>query len=240
MERLHQNLFQAVCAFSLYSIRPRVLKAIQSSGTFETFLDAAKDAIPENEYLKAKKRLSEYADNEFIRGIMYNLIYGESGRNKYNGYAMLSVSKLKNVLLYFIEKFKGVFVTQMNKLLFFTDFLSYRENGQAITGLSFKAIQYDPVPSSWNRVYSLIDDISMIEVESKNGNIGNKLVSDISCDLSSFSEEQLAVLDKVYNTFKNDTPSSISKKSHNEIAWIDNNDSHSLIDFKYAFSLKSI
>lgn len=218
----------------------RVLKAIQSSVTFETFLDAAKDSIPENEFLKAKKRLSEYADQEFIRGIMCNLIYGESGRNKYNGYAMLSTSKLKNVLLYFIEKFKGVFVTQMNKLLFYADFLSYRESGQAMTGLSFRAIQHGPVPNRWDRVYSLIDDIYQVEVESKNGNIGNKLVSNISCDMSSFSEEQLAVLDKVYVTFKNDTPSSISQKSHDEIAWIENIDSHSLIDFKYAFSLKSI
>ena len=218
----------------------RVLKAIQSSGTFETFLDAAKDMIPENEYLKAKMCLKEYADQESIKGFMRNLIYGGSGRNQYNGYAMLSISKLKNVLLYFIEKFNGVFVTQMNKLLFYADFLSYRECGQAMTGLSFKAIQHGPVPNRWDRVYSLIDDIYQIEVENKNGNIGNKLVSDISCDRSSFSEEQLAVLDKVYAAFKNDTPSSISQKSHDELAWKENINSHSLIDFKYAFYLKSI
>ena len=78
----------------------------------------------------------------------------------------------------------------MNKILFYTDFLSYRENGQAMTGLSFKAIQYGPVPNRWDRVYSLIDDINLIEVEGKNGNVGNKLVSDMPCDISSFSNEQ--------------------------------------------------
>ena len=32
-----------------------------------------------------------------------------------------------------------VWCTKMNKLLFYIDFLSYRENGMAISGLSYKA-----------------------------------------------------------------------------------------------------
>ena len=48
------------------------------------------------------------------------------------------------------------------------------------------------------------------------------------------------ILEKVYTTFKNDNSTSISKKSHDELAWIDNNEVHSFIDFKYAFYLKNI
>ena len=213
----------------------RVLKAIQSPRTFETFVDAAKGVLSDEEHLKLKKRLEEYEEKAFMDGLFCNLIYGDGARNKYNGYAMLSISRLKNVVLFFIEKFNGVFVTQMNKLLFYADFLSYRESGQAMTGLTFKAIQYGPVPNRWDKVYALLDDIYQIEVEGKNGNIGNKLVSDISCDLSSFTNEQMEVLEKVYTTFKNDSSVSISQKSHDELAWIDNNELHSFIDFKYAF-----
>ena len=86
----------------------------------------------------------------------------------------------------------------------------------------------------------LLGIVTVPVIDFSYGNIGNKLVSDISCDRSSFSEEQLAVLDKVYAAFKNDTPSSISQKSHDELAWKENINSHSLIDFKYAFYLKSI
>ena len=218
----------------------RVLKAIQSPRTFETFVDAAKGVLSDEEHLKLKKRLEEYEEKAFMDGLFCNLIYGDGARNKYNGYAMLSISRLKNVVLFFIEKFNGVFVTQMNKLLFYADFLSYRESGQAMTGLTFKAIQYGPVPNRWDKVYALLDDIYQIEVEGKNGNIGNKLVSDISCDLSSFTNEQMEVLEKVYTTFKNDSSVSISQKSHDELAWIDNNELHSFIDFKYAFFLKNI
>lgn len=218
----------------------RVLKAIQSPKTFETFVDAVKTSLSPNEYMKIKTHLEECNEQSVLDSLMHKLIFGDNIRSKYNGYAMLSISKLKNVLLFFIEKFNGVFVTQMNKILFYTDFLSFRENGQAITGLTFKAIQYGPVPNKWDRVYSLIDDINQIEVEGINGNVGNKLISTMPCDISSFTDEQLSILEKVYDTFKNDNAASISKKSHDEPAWIDNQGTHSFIDFKYAFSLKAI
>lgn len=218
----------------------RVLKAIQDPQTFETFVNAARDILSNEEYAKIKKHLEEYEKKSFADKFISNLIFDGSCRSKYNGYAMLSVSKLKNVILFFIEKFEGVFVTQMNKLLFYTDFLSYREHGQAMTGLMFKAIQRGPVPNRWDRVYGLLDDIFQVEVEFKNGSVGNRLVSDISCDLSCFSKEQLEILEKVYDTFKNDNATSISCKSHEELAWIENNELHAFIDFKYAFFLKNI
>lgn len=218
----------------------RVLKAIQAPKTFETFVSAARNVLSDDEYAKINKRLEECDNQSAMDGLIHKLIFDDNVRSRYNGYAMLSISRLRNVLLFYIEKFNGIFVTQMNKILFYTDFLSYRENGQAITGLSFKAIQYGPVPDRWDRAYSLIDDIYQIEVEGKNGNVGNKLVSEMPCDISSFTNEQLAILEKVYDTFKNDNSVTISNKSHEEPAWIDNQKTHSFIDFKYAFSLKAI
>lgn len=218
----------------------RVLKAIQAPKTFETFVTAAKNELSEEEYIKIIKRWHEYKNRSSVDDLIHKLIFGDNARNRYNGYAMLSIAKLKNVLLFFIERFKGVFVTQMNKILFYTDFLSFRENGQAITGLSFKAIQYGPVPNRWNKVYSLMEGIEQEEVEGKNGYMGSKLVSEIPCDRSLFSHDQLSILETVYDTFKNDTSVSISHKSHGEPAWIDNQGAHALIDFKYAFYLKAI
>lgn len=218
----------------------RVLKAIQSPGTFATFVEAAKNELSENEYRKLQIRLDECECDSSVDNFIHNLIFNDNIRSRYNGYAMQSVNKLKNVLLFFIKKSGGVFVTQMNKLLFYTDFLSYREYGQAITGLTFKAIQYGPVPINWDKVYSLVDDIEQIEVDFGNGYVGNKLVSEVECDLSIFTKEQLTILEKVYETFKNDNSASISGKSHLEPAWIENVDPDSMIDFLYAFTLRSV
>lgn len=218
----------------------RVLKAIQSPVTFGTFVDAAKSVLSETEYTAIKKRLAEGGGRSSREWVVYMLMGGDNARSVYNGFSTLSRSRLKNAMLFFIEKYEGVFTTLMNKLLFYTDFLSYRENGETITGLSYRAIQYGPVPDHWYRVYSLTEGISQIEVECAHGNVGGKLVSETPCDRSAFTAGQLAVLEKVYETFRNDTASSISEKSHQEPAWTQNKDTHSSIDFKYAFSLKAI
>ena len=97
-----------------------------------------------------------------------------------------------------------------------------------------------PVPERWDRVYSLVDDIEQMPIESKNGNSGTKLVSALEFDEASLSEEELSCLAKVYETFKNETPSTISEISHQEAAWLDNIDSHGRIDYYYAFSLKAL
>ena len=128
----------------------------------------------------------------------------------------------------------------MNKLLFFADFVSYRENGQAITGLSYKAIQFGPVPERWDSIYGLIEDVDQIIVDFENGNSGQKLVSKMSFDASVFTPEQMSVLEHVCATFYNDTSSNISNRSHNEDAWIENVGRHDIISFNYAFSLKEI
>ena len=92
--------------------------------------------------------------------------------------------KLKNVILYLLDKCGNTFNTKMNKLLFYTDFLSYKQYGKGITGLTYNAIQYGPVPLRWDRVYSLIDDVypEIIEFVNKWLEISNK---ELSSDKSS-------------------------------------------------------
>lgn len=215
----------------------RTLMAIQSPSVFMKFLEDAKGELSVEEYNKAVNRIS---NEDRIQKFLERLVFGGKSRGIYNGYTFQSISKLKNVILYFIEKLNGVFVTKMNKLLFFADFLSYRENGQAITGLSYKAIQYGPVPERWGSIYGLIEDIDQVIVDFGNGNSGQKLVSNVSCDASVFTSEQISVLEKVYSTFRNDTSTKISNRSHKEDAWAENVGCHDIISFDYAFSLREI
>ena len=59
----------------------------------------------------------------------------------------------------------------MNKLLFYTDFVNYRDYGRGMSGLSYKAIQYGPVPVEYNRVYS-ISDIQQRIISYESGKYG--------------------------------------------------------------------
>lgn len=218
----------------------RILKTIQVPAVFATFVEAAKNLLNTEEYDKIMLCIEELENESNTSKLIKQLIFTTDGRNQWNGYALPSMSKLKNTMLYFIEKFNGVFVTQMNKLLFYADFLAYRSRGLGLTGLVFKAVPYGPVPERWDRVYSLVDDIEQMPIESKNGNSGTKLVSALEFDEASLSEEELSCLAKVYETFKDETPSTILEISHHEAAWLDNIGSHGRIDYDYAFSLKAL
>ena len=153
---------------------------------------------------------------------------------------MQSIDKLKNILLYFIEKGSGVFFTKMNKLLFYTDFLAYRMTGKGMTGLAYKAITHGPVPIRWDRIYSFYDDISQEIVQFNDGRAGTKLTSNLSPDLSVFSDDEKEMLEYVFQRFKKETPTQISETSHQEDAWKQYLNSDKLINFEMAFSLKAI
>ena len=48
-------------------------------------------------------------------------IFNGTRRDIFNGYTTQSISKLKNIILFYIERYNGVFFTMMNKLLFYTE-----------------------------------------------------------------------------------------------------------------------
>ena len=157
-----------------------------------------------------------------------------------NGYAQISLGRLKNILLYFIEKSNGVFFTKMNKLLFYADFMAYRVTGKGMTGLAYKAIAHGPVPVRWDRIYSFYDEIDQEIVQFPDGREGTKLVSKLSPDMAEFSDDELKILEYVCKRFKNETPTQISETSHEEEAWKKYKDSDKLISFDMAFTLKAI
>lgn len=217
----------------------KTLKAIQSVEVLKKYLEDAHDELTENEYRNAMTEICTN-ENNWERQLSQVMIFRNSNIGIYNGYTQQRVSRLKNVILYFIEHLGDVFVTKMNKLLFYTDFVAYRNLGQGITGLSYQAIQYGPVPVNWDIVYGMIDDIKQDIVDFGNGNSGQKLTSDLSCDMSSLTDGQIEVLELVCRTFAKDTAGRISQKSHDETAWINHVGTHQLIDFNEAFSLKAI
>ncbi len=161
-------------------------------------------------------------------------------RCEINGYAPQSYSRLKNILLYLIEKCNNVYNTKMNKLLFYTDFLSYKKRGFAMSGLTYRAIQYGPIPEQYSRIYGSFDQIYSDIVEFPSGNPGELLKADISPDMSKFSEGDINILEQVVAAFKDAKSNEISHISHNEDAWIKYVTQKQIIPFSEAFTLRAL
>lgn len=217
----------------------KTLKSIMNPTVFATYVRNAENQFEKKEYDRICEKLerssAKHNDLQLRSGI-----FQVEDRSTITGYAPQSYSRVKNVILYHIAKLGGVFSTKMNKLLFYTDFLSYKNYGVGITGLSYKAIQYGPVPERWNVIYGSIDDIKTEIIAFPSGNSGEKLCSDIEPDMQEFSKADVDILEAVIMKFKNVTANDISAISHNEDAWLKYKDTNCNIDYNEAFALKAL
>lgn len=217
----------------------KVLMSITNPDIFKVFVLNARGQFTDDEFEKLMNKAFAWKNEKYSSEVVDH-VFSVYRRTIYNGYTTQSIDKIKNILLYFIEKWNGVFFTKMNKLLFYSDFLSFRQTGKGMTGLAYMAIEHGPVPLKWDRIYSFFDEINQVIVQFQNGKAGTMLTSNISPDLSCFSDNELQMLDFVYHRFKKESSTQISETSHQEEAWKQFVNGDELIDYNMAFSLKAI
>lgn len=204
----------------------RAICAIRNKTVFLDFLESAKISIGEKAYTKIKERVNLLP--EYIRPNTPTLK---------SGYISYSSKKVSEIIKYFASRLDGVFVTKMNKLLFYVDFTKYKREGFGMTGLEYRAITHGPVPKDYGEVYSRAVGVEMEEYIYPNGTSGILLYSEEEPDLSLFSDLEKEILQEVYNRFKNLSAGEISAESHKEKGWIECNKAKELIPYSYAFSM---
>lgn len=220
----------------------RMIRSVMNPKVMLEMVESSKNEMSKSEYERIVSKVKAViAESEAYKLAQYETKRLFSvPRGAENGYAQISIDRLKNILLFFISKGNGVFFTKMNKLLFYADFMAYRVTGKSVSGLAYKAIAHGPVPVRWDRIYSFFDEIDQEIVQFSDGREGTKLVSKLSPDMAEFSDDELKILEYVSQRFKNETPTQISETSHEEEAWKKYKDSDKLISFEMAFTLKAI
>jgi len=71
--------------------------------------------------------------------------------------------KLTEMIVFFAQELP-CYKTKMNKLLFYTDFVMFRQNGQSISGARYKAISYGPVPNSFESIFESLAKQNVIDL----------------------------------------------------------------------------
>ena len=219
----------------------RMIRSISNPKVMLDILESSRNELSDNEYKKLSEKIRrEIAESEHYKIEQYeiNRVY-RSARGIENGYAPLSLCRLKNLMLYLLENLQDVWFSKMNKLLFYVDFLSYRENGMAISGLSYKAIDFGPVPVRWDVIYSEFDEIHQ-ELRNVGDFVGSVLTSTDKADLSLFTESEIKVMEAIIAKFNNTSSRDLSQLSHKESAWTKHHDRHETIPFSEAFSLIAV
>ena len=205
----------------------RTILAAREKDVFLSFLEASKCDLGESEYLRIKKKIDAVAGN-------YPAIQPPS---EYSGYRSLSIDKIANVIGIIISKMGETFITKMNKLLFYVDFIHYKNHGYGITGVIYHAWQYGPVPESWGSLYGSLPGIIMEEYVYPSGQSGIRLNATEELSSNSLSDDEIETVKRVCELFSSMTAGEISETSHREKGWIDNQAKRSAISYQEAFSL---
>ncbi len=204
----------------------RTIIAAREKDVFLSFVEASKSEMNEQEYLRIKKKV-EAADGD------YKPIVQPS---EYTGFRSLSTDKVANVVRLIISTIGSTFVTKMNKLLFYADFIHYKNHGYGITGITYKALPFGPVPEHWGTLYSSLPGIDMEEFVYPSGQSGIKLEATENTN-NILNESEISTIEKVCSLFSNMSAGEISQTSHLEKAWIENKDNRSAISYQDAFAL---
>ena len=219
----------------------RMIRSIMNPKVMLEMVESSKNELSVSEYEKIISKVQAIiASSETYKMEKYETrrIF-TTLRGADNGYAQLSLSRLKNNMLYILNRCDEVWCTKMNKLLFYTDFMSYRERGMAMSGLSYRAIDFGPVPERWNRVYSEFPEVRQ-ELRQVGDFVGSVLIASAEPDYTMFTDAELKVLDSICTHFSKMSSREISRISHDEDAWLNHHEKHEHIPFDDAYMIKAI
>lgn len=201
-------------------------------------------ALEENERKKILKRtdnLINENEEQLSTTAVHNYIFGSRNKGKLTGFKKPNAEKFAQMVLFFAEKLTP-YKTKMNKLLFYADFLNFRNCGFSISGMQYVAIDYGPVPDNFQSIFEYLLNKGYIKRKNRHFPSGNEgtifTPSDkYQFDASLFTNAELKILDTVAHKFKDTSASDIKEISHLEQAWIKNENDKATISYEYAFEL---
>lgn len=148
------------------------------------------------------------------------------------------------MVVYFSEKISP-FKTKMNKLLFYADFLMFKQSCFSISGVRYRAINMGPVPNNFQSIFEYLlnkEEIDIHITEFPQGYTGEQFKARAGRPFRSklFTENELDVLECVAKVFNTTSTNDLIESTHLEEAWKENEKNKNVISYEYAFELSQI
>ncbi|RLA95169.1 MAG: hypothetical protein DRG83_18885, partial [Deltaproteobacteria bacterium] len=152
-----------------------------------------------------------------------------------------NAAKLIHMIIFFATMCR-LNKTKLNKLLFYADFLHYKEHGKPISNVPYVKLPHGPAPESYNAILGILEGTGHIEItevvlNKGKGVIEEQITAVRPFDQKLFDEKELEILRKVALHLGGKTGAELSKLAHNEPFW-KKLDLGKPIDYKLAKKLK--
>lgn len=216
----------------------RLISTARSKSGMRMLLENSRSAFDEKVYLKMLSKIDsshDISDADFEQ----NLFYRGTERGIFNGLASFDSEKLKAMVKFLIaNEGYSVCPTKLNKEMFYSDFHHFMKTGKSVSGLSYRAIQYGPVPARFETIYDNIEGINKVRTISYDmESVKLELCRTDALDLKALEDSEISSLEHVSSELAALKTSEVVEKSHKEAAWLDNVTNHSLIAYSYAYLL---
>lgn len=118
--------------------------------------------------------------------------------------------RLKKVFSFLIDQVQTSKIF-LNKMMFYVDFLNYKQSKQSLTGSEYVPMQYGPCPKDYQEILQeMITDGEITALE------GHKFSVDKTPDMSEFSAEEMESINDIIKLAKNDKGRKLFQLSHKE------------------------
>jgi len=183
-------------------------KARLSNGLRANVEKALTDLVAQEQRTEMRKRLESF--------------FGDARLDLLSGYRRFDADRMENLVLFFCRSISMVSKTKLNKLLWYADFLAFKTHSCSLTGLPYLRFAYGPVPQHYDYCLAqFVAEGSLVseEIDYGNGIVGEIYLANDEPELSSFSEGESVVVERVVQLFKDVSAKQISELSHREEAY---------------------
>src|SRR5699024_8551618 len=185
------------------------------------FYKENKFRFTDQEQEKISKHIAQFEQNIVENGLeeILNANYKIYNRTIESGFKVFDIDKIINMIIFFAEE--GVQKTKLMKLLFYSDFLSFKRNLISMSGVPYERLQFGPVPKDHDLLLSAIEKNNYIDIkyEYENEYTYIKIFSKNAIDEELFTEDEKEILLYVKEKFKNHGSVQISDHAHEELGW---------------------
>lgn len=163
------------------------------------------------------------------------------------GYSVPNFEKFAQMVLYFYcSGLKKLFTVKLLKLLFYADFYHFQQTGRSISGASYRAIPYGPVPNEYQIQIGLLIHTgyltqNLVTVKDQEEPVISYVPVASKANRKVFSETEQAALDAVVKRLAFRPTAEIVDRVHQEKAWTENRETMKLIDYQqFGFMLQPL
>ena len=199
-----------------------LLLFLREPENMRTYLTENEVALDEKQVVKLLDTVDKLEqDIDFRVGRRYFDLFFSRIPCEENGFKGFDYEKLCAMVLFFAHKSAGLLKTKLMKLLNYSDMIFYKENGLSISGLKYAHLPYGPVPDNFDMILGKMaaDHIAHIEVFYDGSYENHQLVPECNVPEGVLSDEEIEVLTRIYEKFKNFGSAEISNYSHKETGY---------------------